>query len=73
MTDLFCRFKAYALSGNYPLTLHAKPSHGRLPIELLTGDDIDSLTKLTRLLVSLEEELVSALSGSESINEHESH
>lgn len=65
--------KTYTLAGNHPLTLHSSSIHGALPTELITGNDTASLTELTRLLVSLEEELVSALPGSENINGHESY
>ena len=63
----------YSLAGNHPLTLRSSSIHGALPTELITGNDTASLTELTRFLVSLEEELVSALPGSENINGHESY
>jgi hypothetical protein len=65
--------KTYTLAGNHPLTLYSSSIHGALPTELITGNDTASLTELTRFLVSLEEELVSALPGSENINGHESY
>jgi hypothetical protein len=63
----------YSLAGNHPLTLHSSSIHGALPTKSITGDDTACLTELTRLLLSLEEELISALPGSEIKDGHESY
>ncbi len=72
LTAVSVGLKTYALAGNHPLTLHSSSIHGALPTKLITGDDTACLTELTRLLLSLEEELVSALPGSEIKDGHES-
>ncbi len=74
LTAVSANLKPYSLAKNHPLTLHSSFTHGTLPPELIgITDDNAYLFELVRFLVSLEDELVSVLPGSESKDGHESY